>query len=71
MSVGGLRWQNCRIIGGLVKRILAMEASLVGETLIPITGSGVEPALAKALEKNPPGYRIDGGGDGASEGSAK
>jgi len=48
-----------------------MEASLVGETLIPITGSGVEPALAKALEKNPPGYRIDGGGDGASEGSAK
>jgi hypothetical protein len=54
-----------------VKRFLAMEASLVGEALFPITGSGVEPALAKALEKYPPGYRIDSGGDGASEGSAK
>jgi hypothetical protein len=71
VSVGGLRWQNRGISDGLVKRFLAMEASLVGEALFPITGSGVEPALAKALEKYPPGYRIDSGGDGASEGSAK
>jgi len=54
-----------------VKRFLAVEALWAREALFPVTGNGAELALTKAIEKHLPGCRIGGGGDGASEGSAK
>lgn len=67
----GPRWQSRGIGDGFVKRHLAMEVSWVREAPGPITGNGVEQALAKAGEKSLPGRRIGGGGDGMPEGSAK